>query len=823
MTQLLKAILSRKVVIRLLLPLLKAAFAIMLVLIMFYLGLTWYIRYHKQQVLTMVTATLNKNISGRVSVNNMETVLLKGFPRISLRLSGVVIKDSLYGLHRQALLQGGDITLAVNAFSLARGILQVQHMEIRDTRIFLYTDDKGYSNTSLFRTRTHKNSMKNVSFPEFNALVLRNVYLVVDDRFRKKKYAFHIHRLKGTLGGDEKRKKVNMEADVLVKSLAFNTVRGSFIEGRRVRGNFNIIYSAAEQIITFSRNRLQIGDEVFYAGARIYTETPWKDFSINIEAPSIRWKDAALMLSPNISRKLMVYDIEQPLAVVCMLKGGFKRKGDPLINVKATVAGNVLHTPGGLITRCGFTGWFTNNYIDGKGLGDLNSAIILRNFTGEYSGIPIQMRSASVVNLKRPVASGNFTTNFNMVALNNLIDDSLLHFNKGKAAVSLNFSADIINFRLARPKISGAIAITDAALLYRPRSLNLDKISAVLDFAEDNLNLKRLSLSTGKSRISIDGSIRNFLNLYYTSPEKMVCRANIYSQRLHLGELVSFIGQHAVNNYIVPLKRKGNFTEDIRLLFEKCRLDMKVKVDTLHYKKFMATRLTTNILFTGNAIFIRHAGLRHAGGSLLLGIQVRQQGRQNRYNLKAKAANVNVSRFLHAFDNFGMQSLNARNISGYLSSAASISGRISQNGALVPGSVYGKLSFSLKKGALLNFEPVRHIGRLAFPFREMDTITFSALSGRFAIKGEKVVIYPMQVNSSVLNMDVAGIYSFGKGTRIQIDVPLRNPKKDKDITDAATLARRRNRGIVLHLVAADDKDGKVKVRLGSNKKPNKPE
>ena len=118
---------------------------------------------------------------------------------------------------------------------------------------------------------------------------------------------------------------------------------------------------------------------------------------------------------------------------------------------------------------------------------------------------------------------------------------------------------------------------------------------------------------------------------------------------------------------------------------------------------------------------------------------------------------------------------------------------------------------------LVNFEPVRNVGKFAFPFRDMENIEFYGLEGRFDINGEKVTIHPMKISSSVLNMDVEGVYSFGKGTEIYIDVPLRNPKRDKDITDEKELAKRRNRGIVLHLKAEDDKDGKVKVKLGGKK------
>ena len=164
-----------------------------------------------------------------------------------------------------------------------------------------------------------------------------------------------------------------------------------------------------------------------------------------------------------------------------------------------------------------------------------------------------------------------------------------------------------------------------------------------------------------------------------------------------------------------------------------------------------------------------------------------------------------------------MQALKAENLKGQITSKARVQGRVTDAGAMVPGSMGGRVTFSVKKGMLVNFEPVRNVGKFAFPFRDMENIEFYGLEGRFDINGEKVTIHPMKISSSVLNMDVEGVYSFGKGTEIYIDVPLRNPKRDKDITDEKELAKRRNRGIVLHLKAEDDKDGKVKVKLGGKK------
>lgn len=72
------------------------------------------------------------------------------------------------------------------------------------------------------------------------------------------------------------------------------------------------------------------------------------------------------------------------------------------------------------------------------------------------------------------------------------------------------------------------------------------------------------------------------------------------------------------------------------------------------------------------------------------------------------------------------------------------------------------------------------------------------------------------INSSVLNMNIAGVYAFSKGTNIALDVPLRNPKKDEDITNKQELNERRMKGIVLHILASDGDDGKIKFGWNSN-------
>jgi hypothetical protein len=389
--------------------------------------------------------------------------------------------------------------------------------------------------------------------------------------------------------------------------------------------------------------------------------------------------------------------------------------------------------------------------------------------------------------LEKPIAAGDITSDFEIEKLNTIIDKDLIDFSKGRAKISFRYRGDIVNYELSKPFVEGSLDISGANVNYRPRNLDFKDISVRLNIDDDNLSIGNIHLKTGKSIVDMNGSIDNFLNLYYTSPEKIILKWNINSPELHLGEFMGFLSSRKKGVAVKKAPTRGNFTEELDLLFDKSNVDMNVRIAKLNYNKFYATDATADLLLTDAGLIVRNAGLKHAGGTVMLNGTLIQAGNLNNYNLKATVSKVDIKKFFASFNNFGMETLTAQNLQGALSTRANLSGQITDGGVMVERSMRGSLDFNLQKGALLNFEPVRNVGKFAFPFRDMN------------------------------NIDIQGVYSFGRGTEIYVAVPLRNPKKDEEITDEKELAKRRNRGVVVNLVAKDGSDGKVKLGLGKKK------
>jgi len=782
------------------------------------IAVTVYISMHKKSILADLTKELNKKLhGGSLAIASMEPTFFSDFPGISLSLKDVVLKDSLWKTHHHTLLEARNFDISVNTFALFRGAIEVNKIGIDQANVYLYTDSSGYTNTSVFKKqdKAKATDKSGPSSTEIRRFSLNNVRFVLDDQKAHKLFHFDVDNLKGKIDYPSEGWKAKLQLKVLAKDMAFNSLNGSFIQNKLLEGTIAGNYNAANGIINVTPNTLNIGGEPFTVSAKFDLVKHPGDFTINLEDQSILWGHASGLLAQNITNSLKRYNIKDPIAVKASIAGSFNNGGNPFINVNCIVKNNTITVPGLTIDSCSFRGAFTNNYINGKGQTDENSAIKIYNLTGNYEQVPFRVDTGIISNLNKPIAAGTFKSEFGVARLNHLFGETV-KLGKGTANLNLNYTADIVDFKLVKPVIQGTVNIKNADVNYIPRKLNFKNTSISINFSGNDLFLKNIHLQSGRSNVYMEGTVRNFLNLYYSAPEKILIDWQIRSPQLYLGEFLGFLSAKTT----APVKKKNssNFADQLNTVLEKGKADMHLHVDKAYYFKFLATDVNANLLLSEAGIELKNISAKSSGGTVQLNGSVAQNGNNNHFAVNATVNNVNISNFFYSFDNFGIQDFSYKNLRGFLSLKSNIAGNITNLGKLVPRSVNGVVNLNLKKGELVDFAPIKNVGKFAFPFRNLDNITIDNLDGKFDLMGEKIKINPMLINSSILNMNVAGVYSFAKGTNIALDVPLRNPKKDENITNKQEMKERRMRGVVLHILASDGDNGKIK--LGWNKNHN---
>jgi len=795
--------------------------AVVILFLLLSVGLFIYINTNKAKVLTLITSTLNKNLNGKLTIGDMETTFFKGFPGISVSLKNVLVKDNRWAEHHHTLLTAKDFDVSINTAALLRGAVRISNIEISNAAIDLYKDSTGYSNSSIFKK---KEKQKNTpddgggSSAEFGKFTLKNVSFAVNNQKNNKLFQFDINKLAGKMNYPDSGWNADLQMDVTAKSMAFNTNKGSFIKNKRITGQLLAGYNEDNGKIKISSKDFNIGGNPFIIGANFNTAQKGTDFDIHIAANQILWRNAAGLVAANISKTLNKFNLTQPIDITTLIQGNLGG-GDPFIYATGKIRNNKLTIPGGVIDSCSFDAVFTNNNVKGKGFVDANSAIRLSQFSGRYNHLPFVIDTGSIVNLEKPIATGNFKSVFPLVNLNYTLGADIAKFTKGTADMNLHYRADIVDYKLNKPVIAGIISFKNADFKYLPRNLALTNTSLTLNFVGNDLILNNTRLQSGHSIVNMNGRVNNFLNLYYSAPEKILLTWYIKSPELRLAEFLGFLNaRQQAKTSTATQANSGNVVDQLSNVLEKGNAEMHMDVAKVYYKKFLATNVRADLLTSSDGIIIKNVGVKHAGGSLQLNGRLTQGKSLNRFAVNTTVSNVNIREFFYAFDNFGLHDITSENLKGFLSAKTQITGGITDQGSLVPRSINGTAAINLKNGALLNYSPLIKVGKFAFPFRDLKNIEIPKLDASFNLNGDKIIINPMQLSSSVLNVDVAGIYGFTGGTNITFDVPLRNPKKDEDIIDKSELQKRRMRGIVLHLAAKDDGTGKVKIGWNKDRK-----
>ena len=796
---------------------------LILLIILFVIGVMLYVTYNKSRVLKMVSTELNQKLDGQITIGDIKPQLFKRFPNISLELKNVTIRDKRFAEHKHTLLDAKEFYVSLNVLSMLTGKASINRIDIDNASADLYTDSTGYSNLSVFK-KGPKNQPKEPAGksvpPAFQVFSFSNLQLKVDDRSKNKLFYFDVRSLSGRMQSLDTGWQAPFHLDVLAKSMSFKTKNGSFIQNKTISGNFEAT-GDDDGKITLNSDAVNIGPNQFKLDAVFGANKRPADFKIYLTCSQITWQQASQLVAANIKRKLDQYNVSEPVAVTARIEGSFAG-GNPFLYITAKVRNSKVSTPVTIFDDCGFDAIFTNEFEKGKGFTDDNSVIRLTRFSGSYKHIPFNIDTGSIININKPIATGNLRADFPVADVNEIMGNKIARFSKGRAAAYLRYRGDVVNYQLNRPFVTGYINIKDADITYIPKKLKLVNSSISMNFTKDDLILRNIRLQSGHSIITMDGRVKNFMNLYYTAPEKMLLIWGIRSRELYLGEFLSFLeGDGAKpSSKSKNTANSGNAIDQLSNVLEKGTAAMHLDVGRVYYNKFLATDVHADLLTSEDAVVIKNVGLKHAGGFLKMNGSIQRGEDLNKLKLNTVISHVDAHEFFKAFDNFGLSDFTADNLRGFLSAKTAITAGITDDGKLVKNSINGNLDVNLQQGQLLNFKPLYSIGKFAFPFRDLKNIRVQELNAHFDVNGDMFKVYPLKFSSSAINMDVSGVYGISNGTDLAIDVPLRNPKKDTTITDPAKLKKKRYRGVVLHLHAKADSTGKIKIGLGNDRKKN---
>ena len=798
--------------------------ALLSILLVSALGMRIYFESNKEEIVAKINTQINENILGQAKIGRIGYRFLVGFPNVTLVLNEVSLRDSLYAIHQRPVLQAKEIEVRLNVLKLLKKEVSIHKVVIIDAKIDLYKDKNGVSNSNVFMPKKKKPKSESTTTAFVDAVFLKNVNFISENELGHKSFNFLIHSLKSTINYSDEGWETELKLSALANSMAFNIKQGSFIKNKDLEGELRVVFSKEQNQIKVNTENLKIGDDVFKIKSNFNLAKGNALFDIDIRT-QIKWSNAYNLLSNNISSKLNKFDLKIPLAVSCVIKGDMNEKGDPEIVVHAKIINDVLTTSYGAVEKCSFNGKFTNNYTTGLGCNDPNSAVIITDFKGELNKMAIAIPSAIINDLEKPVATGVFHSEYDVVNLGSLINPNFIKFIEGTAKVDLNFKVDIVDLRLNKPHFTGDISFKDISFFYKQKNVTFQKTDIDLHFTEEALLIKKIKFQNKANTVFMEGRVDNFLNLYYDDPENMVVNWEIYSPYLDIKQFIRLLTYH---DKAIAVKKKVKKKSSIAFdeVLDKSQVNLNLKVDKMAFNTMVGNNFKVNVKAGKKGVFVNNGSVRSLQGGVMNfdGQLVPTANNFLLFKVNLNLKNGDISNFLAAFNNFRVKSFGPNDIDGKLCLTTSLGGTLDAERELVENSVNGNLKFDIKNGIFKNFKPLIKIGKIAFPNRDMNRITFSDLYAITTVNKGNVYVDELKVTSNVLNFDVKGIYSLSNfGTDLGVRIPLRNPEEDYKIADLKEREAKRYKGIVVNLHVVDDKKGGTKVKLGKIKEEPKPD
>jgi hypothetical protein len=603
--------------------------------------------------------------------------------------------------------------------------------------------------------------------------------VVIDDRKKEKLYDILINNLNSKLKDKDSILTVNNHADFLINNLAFNLPNGSFATGKTFEGKFILKFNKGLQQLSANDIDVKIGGQLFNITGMfdLHNKATDPQFRLKVITKQVQYSLVKEILTDKISRALSFADIDKKVDADVTLAGPLKN-GDPTIVARWKVENAHVTTRFLDFDKATFSGFYTNEMVKGLPKKDPNSEIVINDFTGEWNGLPVTSKNIQIQNLTTPLLIADLKSQFPMSTLNDLLESEVLDLKSGTVSANLTYKGPVEKNNNTNSFVNGEINFNDGTILYLPRNAEMKNVQGKISIENSNVRVQNLQTSFAGSKITMNGLANNLLSLINNNPEKINIQWNVYTPSLNLGSFIYLLSPPNAKKSRKKKSALGSLASLIDDIFYRGSMNVKVNTDRLIYQKFVANNVNADVSILPGKYLINNVQLGFGNGKVnLKGSLINTKANYHKAAIYSTISNVDVKKLFTAFENFGQTGITAQNLSGNFSANLNATLGLSNEGKLYPKSTTSTVDFSLKNGALTNYEPIMKIQDVIFKHRDLQNITFAELKDKLQISNNKVTIPRMEIASSAFNFFVEGVYGMDGGTDLSFQIPFSNLKK----------------------------------------------
>ncbi|GGW74152.1 hypothetical protein GCM10008085_27960 [Winogradskyella epiphytica] len=563
----------------------------------------------------------NENNSGTLTIGKVNASFIRGFPKVGFTLKHIKQThiDTISDKHSSINIE--EAKLVIGAGKLLRGDIQFEHITIKNATITSEViSERSIEYHQQLKLNKENRSHEGIKMPEWLhtddvKFSLENVSYETKNHILEKNFNFDIHRIEGSYTGDDIQLDGQMRMDITVNSLGFNTKKGSYFNGARVKGNPNFTIDLKNNHISVPEFLFKVDHQDFRLSAN-FDLSASDNYEFNLKNSDTDFKAVKGLLPKNITNALDIYDLKKTLNTDLHLTGEFAFGNDPKIEVDFSTEDNeIIIDEKFHLQNLSFKAHLTNDIyeidslkIKYKSPSDLK--ITFNDLRATSDDIKLKIDNSYYQST--PEALNFVQADVNLEgsneALVKLMEMENFDFKGGTFQFDATISGDIPKSHHFINKATGRFKLKDTRVILKKNGLQLPIQTIDLALEREQSILRRLIVNFPNGQdLVLKGQLKNIAALLTKNPESPTTSSILVdSEALHINELIALAKQFVPHSN-TQIDDRNNLHETLDAIYHQFHPKFEINIGALTYNDVTISNLKSEIdLINSKTILLRH-------------------------------------------------------------------------------------------------------------------------------------------------------------------------------------------------------------------------
>lgn len=726
------------------------------------------ILYNSQgKIKSVVIAELNRSLKSEISVQEIDFVIFKSFPYVSLQFKNILGKE-VYNPYQEkdTLFYAGNASLKFNALDILSRNYRIKQIDIRDAGFYMKYFKDSVANYE-FWTKSKDTSSSEFQF-SLQKIRFYNTRYIFHNEVTKQHYDFLIKN--GIARGDFSSTDQNI---ALKSSLHINFFQtGKIILFKQIAStvDVNVLHLTKEKSIVIKKGNLELQKLPFFVSGSYCYAKDNSMIDLSIKSNKICLDRLIQFLPQEVKKSFQGYKSTGILDMSVSISEQANLRKLPLVSASFVIKNGALSgkkTPV-KFRNINLSGTFTN----GKKRNSETCQLRLENISTHINQGNIK-GDLLIRNFNNPFINANLSANLNLFEVHQFLKTEPIENIKGglHLDISIKGTADQLKktkaYALNQVNINGTVEFGNVFLKLKNNNPEIKNLQAKLIFNNQTASVSNAKFLIGSSDVSLEGRVSNILPFIFIKDEPLNISASLSANKLLLEEFFpptsksdkKVSKEKTANNFLgIPKNIEGNLT---------------LYLGKFSYKNIKAESVKTNLELKPNYLYIKDVRLNALNGEIAgnLLFNNASNNKSVRVSGEMNLKTIDVGQLFYTFDNFGSKALTSDNLKGNITANTVFSFLYYPEKGIDQKSLQVVSDTKIENGALLNFKPM---SKLSY-FVEDETlknIHFKTLTNTFRIQNETIEIPRMEIKSNVMNFEISGKHKFNNEIYYQLKIKL---------------------------------------------------